>query len=184
MEDWIEKFAHKSGWPVTDLPEMPEHRAMAITFGAMLEDLLTSAIIVRLSLSREAADVFFGDHDGLFEFVPLAMKIKIARHTNIIGDTTRRDLKLIKDVRNSAAHVVTIDGSKSEPWSFDSPWVRDKCNALKLLDNFPVKGGIPARPNAPVLTAASRFWLTCTIISATLMSLRDSSKTAEFPVLP
>jgi hypothetical protein len=48
---------------------------------------------------------------------------------NLFGEICRSDLMIVKSIRNKFAHEI-LGGE----WSFNHPWVIDKCNALQLFD--------------------------------------------------
>lgn len=102
-------------------------RGVIVIGSSLLEHALESAIGMRLrepSDSGETKRLF--DESGLFG--TFSKKIWAAYFLKIIGTRTRRDLDLIRRMRNIAAHSFA-------EISFDTPEVAGGCRELKMPDD-------------------------------------------------
>jgi hypothetical protein len=109
------------------LSEQPD-RGVAIIGAAFLEYYLERLLLVRMrALSEPQRRRLFDDMGA--PLATLSSKIEIAFAMNLFGEVCRSDLMIVKSIRNKFAHEI-LGGE----WSFNHPWVIDKCNALQLFD--------------------------------------------------
>jgi hypothetical protein len=104
-----------------------DDRSVAIIGASFLEYYLERLLLARMrTLSANQRRVLFDDRGPL---ATLSSKIEIAFAMNLFGEICRSDLMMVKSIRNQFAHEI-LGGE----WSFNHPWVVDKCNALQLFD--------------------------------------------------
>jgi hypothetical protein len=131
--------------------------------GAYVEYALEEVILSRLRAPDTAAEekIFFHDKGIMGSFFE---KIWMAYFLKIIGPQTRRDLDLIRSIRNEAAHDMN-------PISFNTEVIANRCRELL----FP-KESIPAKQEPPDLRGM--FIVTGQFYTANLL-LRSGDGTAE-----
>src|SRR5215204_223784 len=81
--------------------ERQDDRGAAILAGAYLEDRLTMAIKERLIADTKAQDALFG---GMGPFATFHAKTELAYLMEIVDVRTRRQLSVIRKIRNLFAH--------------------------------------------------------------------------------
>lgn len=100
-----------------------EDRAFAIVGGTLLERGLEAAVL------RKFVDLKKSDYRALFEgTAPLSSfsaKIKIAHALGVLNDGCKKDLEVIKDIRNAFAHsIAEID--------FATPDIAKFCKRIRF----------------------------------------------------
>ncbi|UAL11122.1 hypothetical protein [Caulobacter segnis] len=152
-------------------------RAVAIIGGSIVDVRLEVALRQRLRPSGKALKRVFAFGGALGSF---SAKIDMAHLMGLISAEAYRDLHLIRDVRNTFAHDLTIN-------SFEAPSIKNKLDALTLVDTHigdhdGPKGGFvlamnPADPPPRLrlvdypqrkLRARDRFVMTTSLITSTL----------------
>ncbi len=104
-----------------DSPDWPT----ALMIGSFLELLLEQMMVVRLHTGltkRERLELFTG-------FGPLASfssKIAVGYALSVFTDDARNDLRIIKFIRNAAAHRI-------KEFSFENNDIKQLCGSLKLI---------------------------------------------------
>src|SRR5262249_50310703 len=116
--------------------EHESHRAAIIVGGSLVEYCLEKYLRTKLRVPRNSEEegILFAE-TGLFG--TFSQKIWAAYFMNLIGQITKRDLDLIRLVRNEVAHNVN-------PVSFNTPEIASRCKELDLAKN-----SIPALKNPP-----------------------------------
>jgi hypothetical protein len=121
------------GHPTTLDPDIPRQlkdqsdRGAAIIGGSFVEYYLERLLLARMRpLSKKRREDLF---DGFGPLAGFSSKIEIAFALNLFGELARGDLQTVKSIRNKFAHE--IHGGE---WSFDHPWMVQKCKALRLTD--------------------------------------------------
>lgn len=103
-------------------------RALAVLWCATVEDNLCKFILTKMRhLSPDDRDKMFGGYGPLSTF---ASKISVSYAFSFIGDTTRRNLNIMRDIRNAFAHT-------GAALSFNTKEVSDVCRLLVRLDGQP-----------------------------------------------
>lgn len=98
-------------------------RAAAIVLAALLEDVLRSAVALRLpGLSEEEAKPLFEDRGVLYTF---DARIRMGRALAVYGSKTEKALDQVRRIRNVFAHV-------GHPVSFRSPEVKAACALIDV----------------------------------------------------
>jgi hypothetical protein len=144
-------------------------RALAVLMGAMVESHLESWLLFNMnpSLSKEDADRMTGPEGVIGTF---SRKITLAWAFQLIGRHTRRDLDLIRHIRNEFAHT-------RRPIDFKLQEVADVCAQLSfcdLEDEIPISylQGAPDLEEAKSLkNARTRYVVTCHGISWRMIRL-------------
>lgn len=95
-------------------------RGCALMAAAYLDDQLSLLLKARLIDDPEVAEQLFGHVGALGTF---SSRIVMAYMLGLLGDTARRDLNLIRKVRNEFGHVAA-------PITFDHPPVASRCREL------------------------------------------------------
>jgi hypothetical protein len=119
------RYQPKDLTPIFEGLEKADDRAIIAISGSMVEHALETAISCRLRepSTKEERDVFFHDGGIIRTF---SEKIWIAFFLKIIGPSTRRDIDLIRLIRNQAAHDMN-------PLSFSgTPQIKSRCLLLTL----------------------------------------------------
>jgi hypothetical protein len=107
---------------------------VAAILGSNLLDLTLKAVLTIHVPNRDAAPELFEDFGPLST---LDAKIKMAHAMDLLGPQTRKNLGIIRTVRNVFAHTANAI-------TFDTPEVAEACNALMLpIDRTPFTGGTP-----------------------------------------
>jgi DNA-binding MltR family transcriptional regulator len=112
----------KRHWRIMDELEAQTDRGMAIIGAAYLEERLTEAIRSRFVSENEQADELLSYKGPLGTF---GAKIDAAYAFGLIGEVTRRDLHLIRYIRNDFAHTV-------EPVSFNTDSIANRCREIQI----------------------------------------------------
>lgn len=145
------------------LSEESDRGAVLVT-ASMLDDVLLSLISARLVEGRSAKKLIEGFNAPLGTF---SARIAAARAIGIISEEWRRELDLLRDVRNSLAHSVTATLG-------DTP-ILSKCNDLKLC--LPEKA-------TDASGARERYWMSATaILSNSLDYLHEDRITRITPLM-
>ena len=139
-------------------------RAAILVGGSILEYALEQAIASRLREPQRTTelDALFDEHDILGSF---HKKIWAAYFLKVIGPSVRRDLDLVRAIRNSAAHdmnTISFDGTSK---------IANRCRKLGFADEFD-----PRQSEPPDLRG--KFILTIRFFSAGLL-LRAGDAKAE-----
>jgi len=130
-----------------------EDRPAAILVSTHLEDSIQDLILTKMVPlnSTELGEMFSGDRLlGTF-----SAKIQIAYALGLIGPKTRRDLDLIRLVRNAFAH-------SRKTIRFATKEVADVCDQLTMLERFPDLSGFGGIVQ-PIDTPRRRFIATVTL---------------------
>jgi len=139
-------------------------RAVILVGGALLENALEQAILSRLRepQTKAEADVLFSEGGILKTF---SEKIWTAYFLKVIGPSVRRDIDLIRSIRNAAAHDM-------KPISFDgTAEIASRCRELNAA-----KETIPGKRTPPNLR--DMFTFTVQFFTANLL-LRSEDARAE-----
>jgi hypothetical protein len=103
-------------------------RGVAIVGVAWIEEALVAAIHAFLEKDKKAWDRLFRKSAPLSS---LSAKIDLARLLAMTSDAIHSDLHILRDIRNEFAHSV-LDRDDS-PLTFKTPYIKDKCLALKCV---------------------------------------------------
>lgn len=110
-----------------DSPDWPT----VIMVGSFLELLLERAILTRLTpveaLTKRQTESLFGANGTISSF---ASKISMAYALGLLSKTSNNDLKIIKSIRNDAAHRI-------DNFSFDNHDTKQKCTSLTQVTLLP-----------------------------------------------
>ena len=104
-------------------------RAAAIVGAAWIEESLTIAIEDALAKDAKAWHRLFGPNGPLDSF---SAKIDLGKLLDLMTDSIRSDLHIVRDIRNEFAHHI-VHKKTLEKLSFDSMHIRDKCFALNCI---------------------------------------------------
>src|SRR5437016_305884 len=99
-------------------------RGFALITSAWLDDALGELLRARFVDNKSAADELLTGDSPLATF---SSRIKVAHCLGLISDTVKRDLNMIRTIRNQFAH-------ERGGLSFDSPAIRDRCLGLATTD--------------------------------------------------
>ncbi len=108
-------------------------RATIIVAASLVEHVLQLAISAKLRKpSNSETAILFHYTNGIFN--TFSDKIWAAYFLKIIDADVKRDLNLVKDIRNLAAHDMN-------PVSFGTPEIKKRCDKLKLsiVRRFPMQ---------------------------------------------
>lgn len=138
-------------------------RGYALIIAAWLDDALGELIRARfVDHSASADELLVGDSPlGTF-----SARIKAAFCFGLIDERVKRDLNIIRAIRNDFAH-------QRDNLSFESPAVKSRCASLGLLDEIR-----NAADTAKKTTSRNRFML---VASHLLMYLIDRAKEIDRP---
>lgn len=103
-------------------------RAAAIVGGSIVELALQSALEAQLHRDEELTNSLFRPSGALGAF---AAKISLGFLVGIYGQDGRKELTIIKNIRNAFAHRLDIDG-------FDDVAIRDKVLNLTFGDRYAI----------------------------------------------
>jgi hypothetical protein len=139
-------------------------RAAILVGGALLENALEQAILSRLREPQTdtESEALFSER-GIFN--TFSQKIWAAYFLKIIGPSVRRDIELVRSIRNAAAHdmkSVSFDGT---------PKIASRCRELSFANE-----SIPGKADPPDLRGKSM--LTVRFFTANLF-LRSADANAE-----
>jgi hypothetical protein len=111
-----------------------DDRSVAILAAVHLESSLEAAILTKMIPlpENEVNEIFSGDAAPLSTF---SAKIRMAFAMGILGPQTRKDLNIIKNIRNAFAHA-------QRPVKFDTPEIATACAQIQFL-------GLVSRPEGP-----------------------------------
>jgi hypothetical protein len=112
-------------------------RAAAIVGGSIVELALQSALEAQLHRDEKLTDSLFRPSGAFGAF---ATKINLGFLVGIYGQTGRKELTIIKNIRNAFAHRLDIDG-------FDDIAIRDKVLNLTFGDRYAIDVQQQAPPN-------------------------------------
>ena len=128
-------------------------RSAAIILAAHVEDSLHLALARRLRIKPSSwREVFSTERGPLGTF---ANKISMADAIGLISSETRRNLDIIRHLRNAFAHAM-------RPISFDTKEVADLCAMLRPPSPLPPTTGTHADAENP--TPRQRYQHTCELI--------------------
>lgn len=128
--------------------ETLDDRAAAILAAIQVEAALESVLLKKMIPLpvNEIDEIFVGESGPLSTF---SAKIRLAYAFGVIGTETRRDLNLLRTIRNAFAHART-------PVSFDTPEIAKACGLIRFLSHLsrPAEGpeypkGSPWPPKEP-----------------------------------
>jgi mannitol operon repressor len=137
------------------LTEESDRGAVLVT-AAMLDDVLTKLLLARLVEGKSSEKLLDGFNAPLGTF---SAKIAAARAIGVISEEWRRDLDLLRGIRNDFAHSVTATLG-------DEP-ILNKCNELRHC--LPKKA-------TDAEGARTRYWMSATaIIFNSLTALHEGS---------
>lgn len=119
-------------------------RGYALIMAAWLDDALCEAIRGRFIDHTASADELLVGDSPLATF---SSRIKIAVCLGLIDDRVKRDLNIIRAIRNEFAH-------QRGDLSFESPTVMSRCGSLGLLDEIRSPD-----EKSKVITPRNRFML-------------------------
>jgi DNA-binding MltR family transcriptional regulator len=139
-------------------------RAVILVGGALLENALEQAILSRLREPQTKAerDVLFSERGILGTF---SEKITAAYFLKIIGPSVRRDIDLIRAIRNVAAHDMKVISFNN------TPGIASRCSELNA-----VKDSNPGKAEPPDFRGM--FILTVQYFTANLL-LRSEDSNSE-----
>jgi len=138
-------------------------RAVILVGSALLEDALEQVILSRLREPQKTERHMLFSERGILK--TFAEKTIAAYFLKIIGPVTRRDIDLVREIRNRAAHNMT-------PVSFDgTPEIASRCCKLNIA-----KDSIPGKATPPDMRGM--FTLAVRFLTANLY-LRSGDSNAE-----
>lgn len=138
-------------------------RGAVLVTASMLDDVLTKLLLARLVEGRSSKELLCGFNAPLGTF---SAKIAAARAIGVISEQWRRELDLLRDIRNKFAHSVTATLG-------DDP-ILNKCNELSLC--------LPERAT-DAEGARTRYWMSATaILINSLNALHEGSVVRIFPI--
>lgn len=104
-----------------ELLEHESDRACALMAAAYLDDRLKQAFVAGMLPSKNLDRDLF---EGSAPLATFSARTRLARAQGLISETTKRDLDLLRKIRNAFAHVAT-------PLSFEDPKIRSMCMSLE-----------------------------------------------------
>lgn len=150
---------------IFDEIEGQNDRAAIIVGLSLVEHFLNEALETKLPplTKRERADLF--SESGIF--ASFSQKILGAQVLGLIGPKTRRELDLLRLIRNEAAHNMN-------PVTFDTPSIKSRAKELTLVDNVPqeIELFIPAEPLTRTSSLKDRFIMTLRFLTISLWLVR------------
>lgn len=151
-------------------------RAAGIVASAFLEDELANAIQSRLYTNSDVKEALFNGEEA--PFGDFSGKINVGFALGLYSNQTRKDLHLIRKIRNRFAH-------HSAPSSFDDPLkVAEWCDAMTVLTRYnknPSAFGISEMsPDKLQLTRRDKFTLCVQVIMSWLVTVSQ----ANLPKIP
>lgn len=112
-------------------------RGYCLLVSSLLENAIDKVLTVQIShLSSKEREAFFDSHGPAGAF---SRKIALLHAFYIVGNVTRRNLDIIRDIRNAFAHGKV-------PLTFETPQVKALCDELRLID-----------PSNPTKVVASNY---------------------------
>lgn len=122
-------------------------RAVAIVWSAMAEDALDRMMMRWMDhLTSDEKSVLSGHNSPISTF---AGKIIIARVMGLLSKDDRKDLDIVRLIRNAFAH-------SAAELSFSTKEVADMCAQLSIVSR--IKPGIPVNPRACYCATCLRLW--------------------------
>lgn len=134
-----------------------DDRSTAIVGGSIVEDCLT-AYLRSETIAGSIADNLFDNVIDSF-----GHKISAAYVFALIDDQVRRELDLIRKIRNAFAHRILADVEGTKKLTFGTPRIKDLCTALESPNWFPTAQSDPKE----------RFCLSVMALSLDLHSVHD-----------
>jgi hypothetical protein len=141
-----------------EIAEVANPRGAAILLAVQLEEALQFALSHRLRIgSHSRTDVFGYDSPmGTFD-----RKIRVAHAVKLVSDETRRNLDIIRRIRNAFAHAIV-------PISFETQQVVGACELLKIPPSLPPTSG-PVPSLAGEAPARFQYRAACETIGHNLL---------------
>ena len=105
-------------------------RAVAIVGGALVEELLTRALKYFLRPDATSMEELFSFSGPLGTF---SAKIRMGYHLGCYGEEVRRDLDILRRIRNDFAHELQA--------TFSTQVIRDRTASFQLVDRYAADNG-------------------------------------------
>lgn len=139
------------------------NRGAVLVTASMLDDVLTKLLFARLVEGKSSAKLLNGFNAPLGTF---SAKVAAARAIGLISEEWRRELDLLRAIRNEFAHSVTATlGDES---------ILNKCNELSLC--LPEKA-------TDAEGARTRYWMSATaILMNSLNALHEGTVVRIIPI--
>ncbi len=118
----LEQFLTKLSEPFWDSLEKESDRAIAVTVGCLLDNILERLLRTFYVKDTQVKHLFTNDHI----LQTFSAKINIAYFSGLIPQVVYRDLKLIGGIRNIFAHEITSG------FSFSNEKIVQKINSCEL----------------------------------------------------
>lgn len=100
-------------------------RGYCLLVSSLLENAVDGVLTVQIShFASKEREAFFDSHGAAGAF---SRKIALLHAFKIVGKVTRRNLDIIREIRNAFAHGKV-------PLTFETPEVKAMCDELKLID--------------------------------------------------
>ena len=151
-------------------------RALAIVLGSIVQDVI--ADLIAKMLDHPIATLLESDDS----FSTFSAIIDLGKAMRLYGEKTRRDLHIVRTIRNKFAHGFGIRiHDKIVPFSFFKSPIQEKCFELKLVDSeeLTLTNLTDDRRKNPL----QRYKATCTGISKVLVGTTWTVHRLS-PVLP
>jgi hypothetical protein len=148
-------------------------RATALMFASFVEIHLERLLLssMRSNLNSEDRRKVFQNEGPMASF---SSKIVTAYALGLIGQKTRRDLDLIRLLRNEFAHSRT-------PFDFTTPEVGRVCHEFKLVEMPPPMTAYASHvPDQDISNPRTRFIATCHNVSYRLIVKRDGPEAGDY----
>jgi len=156
LTDAQASYDHFSRWQEETNAEK-NHRGAAILLATNVENALQTAIVHLIEIKKGERSKLFGAN---CPFSSLANKITVAYALEIFGDETKRNLDIIRSVRNAFAHA-------KQPITFETEQIKRVCEFLAIpILLRPV--AIP-KDDGSHLTGRARFQRVCNAIAHNLL---------------
>lgn len=101
-------------------------RAVAIVGGSIVEECLELALLAHLHRNKKITDQLFASSGAFGAF---ATKIHLGFLTGIYGPDAHKELSIVKDIRNTFAHSLTVK-------AFDAQEIADRTNKLIFGERY------------------------------------------------
>ena len=139
------------------------NRGAVLVTASMLDDVLTKLLLARLAEGKSATKLLTGFNAPLGTF---SAKVAAARATGLISEEWRRELDLLRGIRNEFAHSVTA--------TLGDASILNKCNELRLCLPEKAKDAEGAR---------TRYWMSATaILMNSLNALHEGTVVRIIPI--
>jgi DNA-binding MltR family transcriptional regulator len=137
-----------------------DDNAAALVACALLSHALRDAIISKfVPISEKDLDEIFSDNKG-GPLASLSARIRLAHAMGIVGPRTRRDLDILRRIRNAMAHVIqTVDFSTKE--------VRDECDKIEFMRTDSGDQSISAK---------DKYVVTAALFTRNLQNIADQNR--------